>query len=1003
MKKLTTSVLAIVLTSSFVVVNAQNTQSDTLRTQDIREVVVTGALGIKKRQDAVVSSNKVLNNQEISNGGNPNIAQALTGKVSGLQINTLDNSVNSTARIVLRGNRSISGTNTALIIIDGAISTTSIFQQLPPEIVENVNVIKGQQGAALYGEKGSNGVIVVTTKRGSKSSKIQFNLTSSVDVSTIYKLPYRQSLYGQGIQDTTFDGTDYNGTNWVPYENTSWGPLWSTPGLGGQSLPVGLPQADGSFIMANYGYQKDNIKKFFNNGILTQNGLSMNVGGDDSYAYLSLNRVENQFMVDGDNLKRNTLFFKAGKQVGKFRIDGTFNLIDQNTSQTSGNLYGMLLQTPANVNVRDYANSGISGHWTPYAVNPYWLRDHYRTNNNTTTFNGIVNLAYEFNKNISLTYTGNLLTTSGVTEAYNDQYTPADAIPWANTGNPLFDGEDIFSFTQNSFTAITSGYNKTLTKSWKYYGDLMLNFNYDLTENLNLKANVGSNLQDTKEDYTQVGGTNLRIPGWYNINNVTNSTPWYSLDNGKARVRSAAWFANLDLAYRDYLFVNGTFRYEQSSVLSVRPTYTDDYKNQGYSYYSLGASFVPTKAFEALKNDVFNYMKLSASYTRTGNSSTIGTYALDEIGVIPTGYPFGSLVSYRPNRNPVSPDIKPEFTNTFEANLALGFFKDRITLEGSYYNTKTEDLITNATLPTPTGFNAVLDNVGTMRNRGFEVDLGLTPFKSANFEWNLNGSYSQYRSEVLSLEGGGDRVILANAGSGIPASIAAVVGQQMPMIIGTKYQRDPNGNIVVGANGLPVVSSNYEVLGKVNPDYILTFGTTVRYKGFTLRAVGDYRTGNSFISASKSLLGFTGLLEKTAEFDRSQGYVIPNSVQLVNGQYVANTTAVGGVADYQHVMSYFTGSYQDDIAEEFVVDGTALKIREISLSYRFPKSWLSNTFVNTLTVGAYARNPFVWYAKSNRNFGDPEATNTSGNGGGFQAISQYPTSRTFGFNLNVTF
>lgn len=198
MNKLTTSILAVVLTSSMMMVSAQETQGDSLRTQDIREVVVTGALGLKKRQDAVTSTNQVVNNAEITQANNPNAVQALTGKVSGLQINTTNNSVNSTTRVVLRGPRSISGNNQALVVIDGVISTLDILQNLPPEIIDNMNIIKGMQGAALYGQLGSNGVIIVSTKRGSKNERLQFNLTSSIDFSTVFKLPNRQKIYGQG-------------------------------------------------------------------------------------------------------------------------------------------------------------------------------------------------------------------------------------------------------------------------------------------------------------------------------------------------------------------------------------------------------------------------------------------------------------------------------------------------------------------------------------------------------------------------------------------------------------------------------------------------------------------------------------------------------------------------------------------------------------------------------------------------------------------------------------
>lgn len=1005
MKKLTTSVLAIVLTASFGMVSAQNTPGDTLQVNDIREIVVTGALGLKKRQDAVVGSNKVIDTKELNQAVNPNAAQALTGKVAGLQINTLNTNVNSTATVTIRGPRSISGNNQALVVIDGAISTLSIFQQLPPEVVESVNVIKGQQGSALYGEKGSNGVIVVTTRKGTKSEKVQFTLTSSIDISSIYKTPIRQQLYGQGWtgEPTDFSDVEYGGANWVPFENGSWGPAYNDPQIGGQLLITGLPQADGSIIYSPYSARKNNTDKFFKNGVLLQNGISMNVGGRDSYSFLSFNRVENDFMIEGDKLKRNTVFYKGGKQLGKLRIDATFNFIDQNITQTGGNTFANLMQTPTNIDVRRYENSGMDGHWTAFARSPYWMRDHFRNNSNTTTFNGIVSLGYEFSKNISLTYTGNMTTSSAVTEVYNDQYTSKEARVFSGTGTP-YDG---LSYLKLGAAPITSAYNKTLNKIWRYYGDLMLNFNYDLTDDINFKLNLGNNIQDSKEDYTEVGGTNLQIPGWYNVRNILNSTPWYNLNNGNVRRRNVAWFSNLDLGYKDYLFLNATYRYEQSSVLSIRETPLPGeaprpLNNNGYSYYSAGFSFIPTKAFKNLTNgDVLTYAKVSGGFTRTGNS-ILDPYAVDEKGVFPTGFPFGSLSSYIINRTPVAQDIKPEFNNTLEANLSFGLFKDRITFDGSVYQTKTDGLITKSGVSNTTGLTTVFDNAGAMRNRGFEVELGLTPFKSKDFEWNVKGSYSKYKAVVTALDNGALTVPREVAGSSIPAGLYAVLGGSANTIMGTAYQRDPEGRIVVDDLGLPVVSSQYKVLGKLDPDYILAFSTSIRVKSFTISAVADYRTGNSFLSENKNNMAYVGTLEKQADFNRAYGYVIPNSVQntgtAANPIYVTNTTTVGDDPTYAGAVNYFTTNYRSDIAEEFIVDGTALKIREIAVSYAVPKSVLANTFVNSMSIGVYARNPFVVYAKDNRNFGDGEMQNTAS-----IAASQYPTSRNFGFNFNVTF
>ncbi|MEA1849080.1 SusC/RagA family TonB-linked outer membrane protein [Chryseobacterium sp. MHB01] len=995
MKKLTTSVLAVVLTSSFAMLSAQ----DSLKTQDIREVVVTGALGLKKRQDAITSTNQVVNNAEITQANNPNAVQSLAGKVSGLQINTTNNSVNSSTRVVLRGPRSISGNNQALVVIDGVISTLDILQNIPPEIIDNMNIIKGMQGAALYGERGSNGVIVVTTKRGTKSEKLQFNLTSSIDFSSVFKLPIRQKIYGQGYPGDTFDTTDYGGANWTPYENTNWGPSYSTV-LGGQSLLVGMPQADNSWFRETFDYKKDGISNFFKTGVLIQNGLSVTAGGSDSYVFLSVNRAENDFVVDRDNLKRNNFIFKAGKQLGKFRIDGNVNYLDRRISNTNSSLYGQLLQTPTNVDIRQFRYSLPDASYSIYTVNPYWTIDNDRSDIKDRTFTGLINLEYKLNDHISFTYSGTAVSGSSVEESHLNAFA-FDRV-YDGTNTPI-DGTSPVDY---GLDPIVSNYYKTVASSFRYYGDLMANFDYRLTDDLGLKFNVGHNIQDASSSTAQVGGENLKIPGWYHINNVLQPDQFYNLNNNETRQRSFAWFANLDLDYKDFLFFNSTFRYEKSSLTSVNPVTVEGvqlpFSNKGYPYYSFGASFVPTKAFASIKGDVLNYAKVSLNYSRVGNSSTISLYGLDRVGAFPVGYPFGSLSSYLPTTTIFAQDIEPEFYYSKEASLQLGFFRDRITVDASVFRNDNKNFITTITTSSASGITNFQDNIGNSRNQGYEIDLGFTPFKTKDFEWKVRGSYSTYDTEILSLADGADEVALYNSTT-TNVGIFAVKGENFPVIKGTRYQRDPNGNIIVNANGNPLSTTNFEVLGKVNPDYILGFNTSFKFKGITLSATADYRTGNSFVSLAKTSLGTTGSLEKTADFDRSQGYVIPNSVQLVNGQYVANTTPVGNDPSYFGVMNYFTTAAYTSVGEEFVVDGTALKVREIALSYDLPKSILRNSFVNSLTIGVYARNPFFIYAKDNRNFNDPETANTTGNAAGIAVTGQYPSMRTFGFNFNVTF
>jgi TonB-linked SusC/RagA family outer membrane protein len=993
---------------------AQKTKKDTItKEKTIEEVVVTGALGIKKKQDAFTSSNTVIKTDELKKAGNPNAVQALTGKVSGLQINIPNSSVNSQATINLRGQRSITGDNSALIVIDGAISSASVFQQLPPEVIESTNILKGQQGAALYGERGGNGVIIVTTRKGTNSEKINFTLSSNIDFSSVYKLPIYQKKYGQGWPgDGIYDTTDYNGTNWVPFENGSWGPEYTHPAFAGQETIVGLPQADGSFNKGLFAPIDNHLKNFFKTGVLFQNGLSMNAGGKDSYAFLSINRVQNDFVVDRDQLKRNNILFKAGKKLGDLRVEGTFNLIDQHTSETDSNLYDQLLQTPTNVDVRKFANSGIMGGWSAYIDNPYWTIQNVRYDNKSTNFIGNLKLEYEINKNINISYLANIRTLSNLSESHNNGYQFTDF--W-NAPGTIFDGENPGTLFAHSAT--TSNYYKSIDKRFEYYGDLLLNFNYDLTDDINMKLNLGFNNTDTSFSVVTQGGTNLQVPGFYHINNVLNLDTTRNLANTQTRRRTIAGLANLDLSYKDYLYVNSTFRYEKNSGTATTATGTDELTIKATPYYSFGISFIPTKAFDFIRdNDVLNYAKLTASYTRVGNASGIPTFGTDEVtGVLPTGYPF-NIASYTINRTPVDPNINPEYNYSKEASLQLGFFKDRISLGAAIYKTDVNDLITRKTTSSASGISSYLANVGDMTNKGYELDLELVPFKSKDFEWRLSGSYSTYKSEVTALDGGTERVNLLNVGTP-NVGIYAKVGDQFPLIMGSAYQRDPEGRIIVGSNGVPLINSELQVLGKVNPDYILGFNTSFRYKGITLSGTADYRTGNSFVALTKSELAFVGALEETAEFDRSKGYIVPNSVQLVSGQYVANTTPVNGVGDYTNVNAYFTGPYRT-VGENMVVDGSAFRIREIALSYSLPKTLLQNTFVNSITFGIYARNPFVWYAKSNRNFADPETASNSGaidrtpgqalgvggpNAFGIAYAGQYPTTRTFGFSFNATF
>jgi TonB-linked SusC/RagA family outer membrane protein len=995
-----------------ITVGAANSYNVTLKetAKVLDEVVVNGAMGIKRPKDAVVSSQKQINNKELTQASNPNAIQALTGKVSGLQISTTSNSVNSDTRILLRGNRSITGDNQALVVIDNAVSSATVLRQLPPDVIESVNVIKGAQGAALYGAQGVNGVIIITTKRGSKKDKFTFGFNSSVDFENVSYVPNVQREYGQGWAngyDFDFPGaTDPRNSSiqFSPYENGSWGPAFNDPAWAGTIVPIGIPQANGQFITGKFEPIKNNIKKFFKTGTIFQNGFNFNVGGNDSYVFLAINRQNSDFVVKDDKLVRSSFLFKAGKKVGKFSIDGNVNYITQNTSETNSDLFEDLIQTASNIPVEQFGDLN-QHHWTAYATSPNWTVKNERIDNGSNIFNGILSLGYELNKHISVGYTANVQLRNTEYRAHKNGFkdeinTVLNFAPYIDNGLTTQTYSDLLG--GNGAGAITSNYFESLSSTRNLYGDLLVNFNYDLTKKINFKANLGNNIQDNYFRQASQGGENLDVPGFYNISNVLNPYNPTALKNAgysntTVRTRRVAAFANVDLAYDNYLFLNATGRVEQFSAV----------KNS-YFYPSVGVSFIPTKAIDALKDSkVLNYAKLNASYTSVGNTTAVSAYQTNELTRIPTGFPFGTLAGLAYNTTPTDRDIKPEFVNTLEFGVQLGFLKDRITLEGSVYNAKTVDLITRSTVSSASGPASLLSNVGDLENKGFEIDLGITPIKTANFRWDIKTNYSTYKTKVLSLASGVNSVNLQQPNAQM--GIFAEVGEQFPLIKGTTFVRDDNGNIVVNANGSPTINSTFTKLGKAAPDYIVGLTNSFEYKGFKLTMVADYRTGGSVWSNAKNLLFFTGGDIQTAGFDRQNGYVIPGSVTTSGA---VNTVPAGNAASVVGVYNYFSQVHRAT-GETSLIDASALKVREIALSYALSNKVLAGTGIDSFRIGINARNPFVFLAdgkllkakngNENHGYGDPEASNTTGNAQGYMNIGQYPTTKTFGFTMNLTF
>lgn len=995
MKKLTTSVLVVVLSSAFALVSGQEKKKrDTLKTTDIAEVIMTGAMNRKMKLDAQTSTAAVTSKEKLTQAGAPNAIAGLAAKVPGLTINKTNSGVDGTYDIKIRGSRTLTGSTSPLIVIDGVISSQQIFQAMPSDMIESVTTLLGMQGAALYGSQGVNGAIIITTKKGSGSRKPRVSFNSNVEFDNVLFTPARQQKYGQGWYGDR-----------VHVENGAWGPSFSDPAYAGQNVAIGIPYYDvngdgvisvnpdgdvppqdaASSIYAPFAPRsKDNVKEFFNTGLNLNNSLTITGGSEGAYAGLSINRQDREFIVADDKLKKTSVMFNGGFKLGKLSVDGSVTYINRSVSTTDPTLYSNLLQSSAEIPITAFRDSPHPYAWNKYYQNPYWTIKNIRNTSKIDIMTGSVSLGYKLNDHISFTNSGSAQITSTDVLNYNNGYSAVNAKP----------------IILPSVAAITSSVAQSNAINRYYYNDLMANFNYDFTKDINFKFTLGYNVQRTETKTTSVGGTGIKTPGIYQYWNLSNLTIPYNLNNRRFVDNRFAYFANMDLSYKDYLFVNATGRLENSSKLLHSDASIDSKSH--YFYYSGGVSFMPLKAFK-IESDVVSRFVLKGSHTRVGNDP-VAIFGIEDTVVLGTGYPFGSAgaLSFVNNQTPTDTNIRPEKVTSNDVSFGLGFLKNRITLDASFYLQTTKDLITNQTTSSASGIRFTPVNVGDIRNKGMEVSLGLTPIKSNDFSWDLNLAWTINRTKVIELANGQDEVNLSTGGN---AGIYAIKGEEFPILKATAYMRDDQGRIIINPdNGNPYITNNFVNFGRVTPNYTLALNTNFKYKNFGLYAVLDYRNGGVIYSGAMQSMAFSGQLEQSAEFDRTQGgYIIPNSVYMnTAGQYVANTSIKSGGESYGDVPDYY-GSVYSKVGENFIMSGTAFRVRELGVSYALGADAAKSIGLTGLSFSVYARNPFYKFAKENRGYADPEASFSTGNISGLTNANQYPSTRTVGFTTTINF
>lgn len=928
--------------------------------EELEGVVVT-ALGIKRKPDELTTASQNLKASELTQGNNPNVVQGLAGKVSGLQLNTTSSGLTPNTSIILRGTRTISGNPEALVVIDNIVSNATILANLDPNTIESINVLKGANGAALYGADGANGVLIVTTKKGSKGeSKFSVDIKSAVSFEQIAFLPTRQNRFGQGWEGN-LDWTDQG----------AWGPEFD-----GSSVLTGTPYPGvNDWRYAKYEHINDHLKPFFNTGVTLQNTITISAGDENGHVSLSANKQNIDGVIPNNQYIKDFFDFNAGKKLGRFTINGTIRYTTDKTNRATNNTYFNLSQGATNINVEDFSSGDNYDNWTLYADSPFWSMNNQRTNINSNTFDGSSDIQYSLNSNINFILRSSVRIREGSTMQYTNEF--EDLLVLAGTNR-----------------SIRSRYDKSVSQSRFIYNDFLTNFDYDLSENWKFNATVGVNTTETKTRFNLMGGSDLLIPGFYHISNISGIP---DVDEQTTTRRAWSLLSNVDLGYKDYLFFNLTGRYDNLSVLPK--------DSRSFFYPSAGISFVPTKAFPSIQSDVLHKLKFSGSHVIVGNASAISPHQLNETAFQPNGFPFNDINTFILSNETFDQNLTPEFITSSEINASVELFKKgslpRLTIDASASFIKTTDQILSISPSYTSGANTAFINVGDTQTKAFEVDLGFTPIATENFKWSGTIGFSTYKTVVNKVTDQSSEILTGffeNAAGNQIGTIGlwAVEGEEFPLIRGTGYERDNEGRVILDNNGNPIISSELKTLGKVNPDYVINFNTQFKYKNITLGATLDYRTGHQFYSNTANDLNAIGGTIESA-YNGRQPFIFPNSsLEVSPGVYEANNSVLTGGNTAASFQSYVSNNY-GFFDENFVLDATAVKLRELYVSYDLPSKYLQDTFFQKISLGVTGRNLYTWLPRANRGYNDPEI------GTGLETWGQTPPTRFYTFNVNFVF
>ncbi len=953
-----------------VVVGNRNTINISLAedVKQLNEVVVT-ALGIEREKRGLGYSVQEVGGEELTQAREANVVNSLSGKVAGVQIINTSGGVGASSRILIRGANSIKGESQPLFVINGipmdnssnsnngygGVDWGNAASDINPNDIETISVLKGPNAAALYGARGANGVILITTKSGKGGKGLNITYDHNLTFEKPLRLPDWQNEYGQGYDENgvlVFEYKDGKGGGVQDGMDESWGPR-----LDGQ------PRSQ-FYGVAPWVAHPNNVRDFFETGRTMTNSVALSGGNEFANARLSLTNMDQKGILPNTDLQRNIINLASGMKMGnRLTVNSNITYTNNASNNRPGNGYGgdNVLQQfiwfgrQVDINrLRNYENEdGTQYNWNyNYHNNPYWILYKNTNSSSRDRINAMVSARYNFTDWLSLQ---------------------------TRVGTDMYSEHRKRVFAKNTVEYPDGRFQEAEITQREINADFLLTATKQITPDITLTGSFGGNHMRNNYRYNAVTVQALILPDLYSTNNAQGN-PIAAQQGRQFEINS--FYGTGTFNFRNYLFVDATVRRDWASTLPAERNY--------FTYPSVTTSFVFTDVFNIPAN-VMSFGKIRAGYAVAGN------YADPHLlrAVYNANVPFDGMANFTLSDRIPPRNLKNENSYSQEFGADLKFLNNRLGLDVTYYNNTTVNQIFDVPVSPTSGAPFMTVNAGSIRNRGVELMLNATPVELPNgFRWDIMVNFARNRSEVVDLytDENGNELPTVRLGTYWGLGLEARKGQPYGTFYGSGYLRDPeSGQIVVNAAGIPMRDPVQKVLGNILPDWTGGIRNGFTYGAFNANFLIDVRKGGDIFSVTHMFGRYAGVTAETLE-GREGGLIVPNSVKRTSeGTYVPNDITVSA-------RRYNQGLYGTH--EAHIFDGSFVKLREVVVGFNLPQSLVSRTFLSGANLSLVGRNLLLLH--SNIPHIDPETAfgaDPSTQGFEFGAI---PSTRSIGLNLRLT-